>query len=66
MTVGGVAAERGAKDASSAVDSLGEDFYKLILENEPFKSTKVSEYFVSNYLFFELFMLFCQDDQGHL
>lgn len=40
---GGVAAERGAKDASSAVDSLGEDFYKLILENEPFKSTKVEE-----------------------
>lgn len=66
MTVGGVAAERGAKDASSAVDSLGEDFYKLILENEPFKSTKVSEYFVSNHLFFGLFMLFCQDDQGHL
>ncbi|KAG0576205.1 hypothetical protein M758_5G061500 [Ceratodon purpureus] len=40
---GGAAAERGVKDASSAVDSLGEDFYKLILENEPFKSTKVEE-----------------------
>lgn len=41
LSVGGAAAERGAKDASTAVDSLGEDFYKLILENEPFKSTKV-------------------------
>lgn len=41
LTVGGAVVERGVKDASSAVDSLGEDFYKLILENEPFKSTKV-------------------------
>jgi CBS domain-containing protein len=40
---GGAVVERGVKDASSAVDSLGEDFYKLILENEPFKSTKVEE-----------------------
>ncbi|CAM6014128.1 unnamed protein product [Sphagnum balticum] len=42
--VGGVVADaRGAKSASSAVDALGQDFYKVILENEPFKSTKVSE-----------------------
>lgn len=41
---GGVAAESGgAKDAPSAADALGQDFYKVILENEPFKSTKVSE-----------------------
>ncbi|CAK9195329.1 unnamed protein product [Sphagnum troendelagicum] len=33
----------GAKDAPSAADALGQDFYKVILENEPFKSTKVSE-----------------------
>ncbi|CAK9257606.1 unnamed protein product [Sphagnum jensenii] len=41
---GGVAAGSGvAKDAPSAADALGQDFYKLILECEPFKSTKVSE-----------------------
>ncbi|CAK9197873.1 unnamed protein product [Sphagnum jensenii] len=41
---GGVVADaRGAKSASSAADALGQDFYKVILENEPFKSTKVSE-----------------------
>jgi hypothetical protein len=40
---GGVVADaRGAKSASSAVDALGQDFYKVILENEPFKSTKVT------------------------
>ncbi|KAH9548900.1 hypothetical protein CY35_11G111500 [Sphagnum magellanicum] len=38
---GGVVADaRGAKSASSAADALGQDFYKVILENEPFKSTK--------------------------
>jgi len=31
------------KDGPSAADTLGEDFYKVILENEPFKSTKVAE-----------------------
>ncbi|GLT56866.1 hypothetical protein SLA2020_298810 [Shorea laevis] len=40
---GGVAADQGAgKDASTAASHLGEDFYKVILEEEPFKSTKVS------------------------
>lgn len=40
---GGVAADRGAgKDAPTAADTLGEDFYKVILQEEPFKSTKVS------------------------
>lgn len=40
---GGVATEKGmGKDASSAVDNLGEDFYKTLLEEEPFKSTTVS------------------------
>lgn len=40
---GGVAADRGAgKDAPTAADKLGEDFYKVILQEEPFKSTKVS------------------------
>lgn len=39
---GGVAAEKGlGKDAPSAVDALGEDFYKIILQEEPFKSIKV-------------------------
>jgi hypothetical protein len=43
LLAGGVAAESGgAKDAPSAADALGQDFYKVILENEPFKSTKVS------------------------
>jgi len=65
VTVGGVAAERGAKDASSAVDSLGEDFYKLILENEPFKSTKVCDLSVSTYLFVGLFMLCTKMYQTH-
>lgn len=41
--VGGVAAEKGAgKDASTAADSLGQDFYKVLLQEEPFKSTTVS------------------------
>lgn len=34
---GGVAAEKGM-----AKDELGEDFYKIILQEEPFKSTQVS------------------------
>lgn len=40
---GGVAADKiVAKDAPQAADNLGEDFYKVILEEEPFKSTTVS------------------------
>ncbi|KAJ1423602.1 CBS domain [Sesbania bispinosa] len=40
---GGVAADKTmAKDASQVADNLGEDFYKLILQEEPFKSTTVS------------------------
>ncbi|XP_058194814.1 SNF1-related protein kinase regulatory subunit gamma-1-like [Rhododendron vialii] len=39
---GGVAADRGmGKDAPTAADKLGEDFYKVILQEEPFKSTTV-------------------------
>ncbi|CAJ1931723.1 unnamed protein product [Sphenostylis stenocarpa] len=39
---GGIAAENMmAKDAPQAADNLGEDFYKVILEEEPFKSTTV-------------------------
>uniref|UniRef100_A0A5B7BM74 Putative SNF1-related protein kinase regulatory subunit gamma-1-like n=1 Tax=Davidia involucrata TaxID=16924 RepID=A0A5B7BM74_DAVIN len=39
---GGVAAEKGmGKDAPTAADKLGEDFYKIILREEPFKSTTV-------------------------
>ncbi|KAF1002402.1 SNF1-related protein kinase regulatory subunit gamma-1-like [Apium graveolens] len=39
---GGLAADQGAgKDASSAADTLGDDFYKVILEEEPFASTTV-------------------------
>ncbi|KAL8532537.1 hypothetical protein ACS0TY_008943 [Phlomoides rotata] len=39
---GGVAVERGmAKDSSEAADKLGEDFYKVMLHEEPFKSTTV-------------------------
>ncbi|POO00008.1 CBS domain containing protein [Trema orientale] len=38
--VGGVAAEKGVgKDAPTAADNLGEDFYKVLLQDEPFKST---------------------------
>jgi len=41
--VGGLAADNVmAKDAPQAADNLGEDFYKVILEEEPFKSTTVS------------------------
>ncbi|KAJ1386033.1 CBS domain [Sesbania bispinosa] len=37
---GGVAADKTmAKDASQVADNLGEDFYKVILQEEPFKST---------------------------
>lgn len=44
--VGGVAAEKGSgKDATTAADSLGEEFYKVILQEEPFKSTTVSKQF---------------------
>lgn len=40
---GGVAADRGVgKDASSAADHLGEEFYKVLFQQEPFKSTTVS------------------------
>ncbi|OWM75967.1 SNF1-related protein kinase regulatory subunit gamma-1-like [Punica granatum] len=40
--VGGIAAEKGAgQDAPTAADNLGEDFYKVILQEEPFKSTTV-------------------------
>ncbi|XP_042496216.1 SNF1-related protein kinase regulatory subunit gamma-1-like [Macadamia integrifolia] len=39
---GGIAADKGVgKDAPAAADSLGEDFYKVLLREEPFKSTKV-------------------------
>eukprot|EP00249_Psilotum_nudum_P013454 c24340_g1_i3 orf=304-1608(+) len=41
---GGIAVDRGiGKDAPSGADALGEDFYKLILQEEPFKSTQVSQ-----------------------
>lgn len=39
---GGLAADQGmGKDAPTAADTLGEDFYKVILEEEPFASTTV-------------------------
>ncbi|XP_054810620.1 LOW QUALITY PROTEIN: SNF1-related protein kinase regulatory subunit gamma-1-like [Prosopis cineraria] len=39
---GGVVADKGAgKDGPEAADNLGEDFYKVILQEEPFKSTMV-------------------------
>lgn len=39
---GGVAVDRGmGKDAPTAVDKLGEDFYKVLINEEPFKSTTV-------------------------
>ncbi|GAA0160822.1 kinase modulator [Lithospermum erythrorhizon] len=39
---GGVAAEKSAgKNASTLADKLGEDFYKVLLDEEPFKSTTV-------------------------
>jgi hypothetical protein len=42
ICAGGIAAERGlGKDPSAAADALGEDFYKVILQEEPFKSTQV-------------------------
>lgn len=41
--MGGVAADKGmGKDAPTAADKLGEDFYKVLLQDEPFKSTTVS------------------------
>lgn len=40
---GGAAADKGmGKDAPTAADELGKDFYKVILQDEPFKSTTVS------------------------
>lgn len=39
---GGLAAEKGiGRDATTAADRLGEDFYKVLLNEEPFKSTTV-------------------------
>ncbi|KAJ8773768.1 hypothetical protein K2173_006418 [Erythroxylum novogranatense] len=39
---GGLAADKGVgKNAPAAADNLGEDFYKVILQDEPFKSTTV-------------------------
>lgn len=41
--VGGLAADKMmAQDAPQVADNLGKDFYKVILEEEPFKSTTVS------------------------
>lgn len=40
---GGMAADRGmGKDAPTAADHLGEEFYKVLFQEEPFKSTTVS------------------------
>lgn len=40
---GGMVAERGAgKDAPTAAGQLGDDFYKVIVQEEPFKSATVS------------------------
>ncbi|XP_052184681.1 SNF1-related protein kinase regulatory subunit gamma-1-like isoform X2 [Diospyros lotus] len=40
--VGGVVADKGlGRDGPTAADKLGEDFYKVILQEEPFKSTPV-------------------------
>ncbi|XP_073035647.1 SNF1-related protein kinase regulatory subunit gamma-1-like [Primulina eburnea] len=40
---GGMAADKGmGKDAPTAANKLGEDFYKVLLNEEPFKSTTVS------------------------
>lgn len=42
--VGGVAADKGVgKDAATAADNLGDDFYKVLLQEEPFKSTTVRD-----------------------
>lgn len=39
---GGIVANKGVgKDAPTAASQLGDDFYKVILQEEPFKSTKV-------------------------
>ncbi|KAG7013161.1 SNF1-related protein kinase regulatory subunit gamma-1-like protein, partial [Cucurbita argyrosperma subsp. argyrosperma] len=39
---GGVAVDKGiGKDAPTAADCLGDDFYKVLLQEEPFKSTTV-------------------------
>ncbi|KAK8472010.1 hypothetical protein PHAVU_002G089600 [Phaseolus vulgaris] len=46
--VGGIAADNVmANDAPQAADDLGEDFYKVILEEEPFKSTTVKSILTS-------------------
>jgi CBS domain-containing protein len=51
---GGVAADKGmGKDAPTAADKLGEDFYKVILQDEPFKSTTVSYTLLPRGLFVE-------------
>lgn len=43
---GGLVVEKGvAKDAPTAASQLGDDFYRVILQEEPFKSTKVSKHF---------------------
>ncbi|MCH80543.1 SNF1-related protein kinase regulatory subunit gamma-1-like [Trifolium medium] len=44
---GGVAADKTmAKDAPQAANNLGEDFYKVILQEEPFKSTTLFSSYV--------------------
>lgn len=60
--VGGVAADKTmAKDAPQAANNLGEDFYKVILQEEPFKSTTVGKRWLycklSVFSFFELIAL---------
>lgn len=64
---GGVAADQTmAKDAPQAADNLGEDFYKVILQEEPFKSTTVSMIMAEGgsgvnfkFLCFMLMLAFC-------
>ncbi|GAV80516.1 CBS domain-containing protein [Cephalotus follicularis] len=52
---GGVAADKGmGKDAPTAADKLGEDFYKVPVEEESFKSTTVIA-IQSNELILEVF-----------
>lgn len=42
---GGVAVEKGmGKDAPTAADNLGDDFYNVLLKEEPFKSTTVRRF----------------------
>lgn len=59
--MGGVTVDRNmGKNPQSAADALGENFYKILLQEEPFKSTKVAD--ITRSYRWAPFLAICPDD----